>query len=72
MSRVSAEIPSKAQHSCAGTDSPKPLGGGFATTGGAVRMAEANGTLAGCTLLSFTAAFIGESAIGTASFPRPG
>ncbi len=71
MSKVSAEMPSKAQQSCVGTDSTKPCGAGLATAaGGAVRMTGAVGTLTGCTP-SFCVAFIGESAIRAVSLRGP-
>lgn len=72
MSRVSAEMPSRAQQSCVGTASTKTCGSGLATPGGgAVRRKGADGTLARCTP-SFTVAFIGESAIRAVSFRGPG
>jgi hypothetical protein len=71
MSRVSAEMPSRAQQSCVGTASTKTGGGGLATAeGGAVRIRGADGTLAGCTP-SLTVAFIGESAMRAVSFRGP-
>jgi len=71
MSKISAEMPSKAQQSCVGTVSTKLCGGRLATAGGAVRMTGADGTLAGCRLLSFTVAFIGESAMRAVSLRGP-
>lgn len=70
MRKVSAEMPSKAQQSCVGTDSTKPCGGGLATVGGTLRTTGADGTLAGWTP-NFTVAFIGESAIRAVSLRGP-
>ncbi len=70
MSKVSAEMPSKAQQSALGTDSTKPCAGGLATAGGVVRMTGAVATLAGCTP-NLTVALIGESAILAVSFRGP-
>ena len=49
---------------------PGPLAGGFSNCRRAARMMGASGTLPGCTLPGFTAAFIGESATPTVSFRR--
>ena len=48
MTKVSTEMPSKAQQSCAGANAAKPFAGGFATAGGVARITGADGTLAGC------------------------
>jgi hypothetical protein len=68
---VNAETASKAQQSCAGIDSTKPCGGGFATAVGPVRRIGPDVTPAGCTLPNFTVAFIGESAVRAVSLRRP-
>ena len=64
MRKVSAEMPSRAQQSGIGTESTKPVVGGLATVGGAVRITPAGAELeGGATLLNLTVAFIGVSGV---------
>lgn len=71
MSKVKAEMASKAQQSCVGTDSTKPRGGGLATAVGPVRRIGPGATPAGCMGPSFTVAFIGESVTRAVSLRKP-
>src|ERR1051326_2945795 len=65
MRRVTAEMPSRAQHSGIGTLSTTPAGGVGATAGGgAVRMTPAGGALDGTGPVSRTVAFIRVSGVG--------
>jgi hypothetical protein len=54
MTKVSTEMPSRAQQSSAGTDSTNACSGGLASARGTVRMTPADGTLAGWTLLDLS------------------
>ena len=62
MSKVSAEMPTKAQQNDIGTLSTNPAAGGFATGGGAVRITPAG--VEGAAPLNRTVAFIGVSGVG--------